>query len=124
MSREVLVCIAQLVWPKPCRGEKYWYCIDDGQYRSLSNMECTTIKELAEELLLSGPLSPQDKIIYKPPVDEEMTYADGYFGRRAVAAEGYLYKPLKRKQIKQLENHLARLRRAGKPIMGNEESSI
>jgi hypothetical protein len=118
MGKEVLVCIAELVWSgsgSPERGDRYFYYVDDGKKCVYSNKECVSIKELAEELnegiFLSGPLTSEDKIIYEPPVPAVMTYVDGFFGRPAIPSEGYYYKPLKEKQIEQLKKHLARLRR-------------
>ena len=117
MGKEVLVFIAKLVWTNPqnyVRGEKY-YCIDDGKVRHFSNIKCT-MEELADTMhkgrYLSEPVYPQDKIIFKPPCKAETIYGDGYFGRPLVPSRVYCYESLKRKQIKQLENHLARLRRA------------
>ena len=114
MGKKILICLARLTWSNPynVRGEKFYY-VNDGRECFLSNTEFTTMKELAEELHegigLSGPLSPGDKIIYKPQTDSETIWADGYFGRPAIPAEVYCYESLKRKLRKELESHLTRL---------------
>lgn len=116
MVKDVLVCIARHVWSNPynVRGEKYYY-LDDGKSCVLSNVTCTSIKDLAKDmhtgLGISGPVFPQDNIIYKPFVEAETIYADGYFGRPLVPADVYRYEPLKRKQRKELEKHLKGLRK-------------
>jgi len=123
MVKKVLVCIAELTWSQgghPERGERYWYYVDDGKSSCFTNKGCTSIKELAEQLhegiLLSEPLSPKDRLVYEPRTNSEMLYVDGFFGRSAIPSEGYYYESLSRRQIKQLEKHLARLRESEKLI--------
>jgi hypothetical protein len=108
---KLLVYIAKLIWSNPdiVKNETY-YCVGYGTKTTLSNIETTDLSDLAKEIIHSEEISKTGcEIGYVPPPSPELTYVDGYFGRPPVPAHVYVYKPLKRKQIKELQSHLERL---------------
>lgn len=108
-QRSVLVCNAKLVWtPSSSPNEHYILVTDTGRDGSyLTNRECASFEEIAEEILSLGA---DFKIVYEPGVPMEMLYVDGYFGRPLIPVEGYQLSKLNRRQVKELETHLSRLK--------------
>lgn len=107
MERDVVVCLAELVWTSsgaPNRNERHWFYVADSKTGCYSNRKCTTIKELADSL--AG-----HNISYEPHKPAEILFGDGYFGRPAIPSAGYIYRPLSRRQRETLERHLARLQK-------------
>lgn len=107
---------AKEVWSNPdiVRGEMF-YEIRDGHSSMLSNIECTSMKDMAETLYTGAGISknfmPGDTINHRPPRSVETVYIDGYFGRPIVPAAVYKYSPLKRAELKELKEELEKLQR-------------
>jgi len=86
MENEVLVCLADLAWTAngpPENDERHWFYVEKGKNVSYSNRECTTLREIAKELV-------DCKIIYEPPVEAEILFVDGYFGRPATPSIAFI----------------------------------
>ncbi len=111
LRKEIFVYRATHFWSQGSgyiRKDRYWYVIDDKvDGASFSNAELHDMKDLAKELYQR--LQPGDTVSYKPPVSSETMYGDGFWGRPLVPSNYFEYKPLKRKQIKELQGYLERL---------------
>lgn len=103
-QRRVLICNAKLVWnPGRFPDEDYILVTDTGANGShLTNLESVSFEELARDL---PNLGPDVEMIYKPEVEVEMVWVDGYFGRPPVPAEVFQLSELNQEQIKELEAH-------------------
>ena len=115
MAKEILVCNAKKVWRTPANtpNEKY-FLIDDGKKTFLTQV---SLEELAGFLIkgvfLSEPLyadSREPKIVYKPKISAQTIYEDGFFGRPLIPVEVIAFSPLRKKQVKELEEKLNYLR--------------
>jgi hypothetical protein len=114
-GRQILVCMAECTWTPhglPDKGDRKFYYVDYGNKGSYTNVSWATLTELAHQIVSCGELSSQDTITYEPPKKAEMYFGDGYFGRPAIPAEGYLFKPLRKKQMETLSRQIAKFRKS------------
>ena len=115
-QKEIIVGIAKHVWSNPDRifnGDKFYFTISLRSEHHL-NIKSTSLEQLAKSICDDiGYVSFGNEFEIKNAQGRsaEMHFLDGYFGRPLVPAHVYTYEPLKRKQFKELQSHLEKLRK-------------
>lgn len=112
---KVTVCRSRWVWsnPRPVYRDNNFYYITDGVKGCHTSIKYTSLEQLARELydgvFTSKPVRDPNMIDPKPATPYETYYLDGYFGRPLIPSKTYRYFPLKRKEFKELKEHLMKL---------------
>ena len=68
---------------------------------------------LADQLKRDNPNLRQVQVLYSPRQTSQVSYVDGYFGRKAIISEAVSLRPLKGHQKRLLKEHIRELKQTG-----------